>query len=298
MVWLYHQSMMLGSLSRMYPYQDQSSTQLNGPKSWHSPHQRGKQWASIAKDCERPSCKKMCLVGIPCFMWVYRIVYDQADTVTTASHKACEGYTFDLEMAVAGVLFVSRPKTSALKWFLRTWDISKLFNTSFTIWNFPVIPREVVGSPRNHRRQYECWEPPGTNIDPETEEEFKEHPWRSVLHDVWFINDDIMIHDTSLFCWSCSFEMPFRIFEGLLIILVERLLRHITSKPSENETGVRQDFYGKIDRYFSKEQVFEWDPRKNTLEELCSFLAVHPCPKSGKVRTGPTCRAACEVLRS
>eukprot|EP00435_Cladocopium_sp_Y103_P061241 s1968_g22.t2 len=41
-------------------------------------------------------------------------------------------------------------------------------------------------------------------------------------------------------------------------------------------------FYTKVDDYFPKEQVFQWDPRKNTLEELCAFLEISPCPKKGK----------------
>ncbi|CAK9052546.1 unnamed protein product [Durusdinium trenchii] len=44
-----------------------------------------------------------------------------------------------------------------------------------------------------------------------------------------------------------------------------------------------QDFYGKAKKYFSKEQIFDWDPRKNTLEELCNFLGIDPCIKKGKV---------------
>eukprot|EP00434_Breviolum_minutum_P007948 symbB.v1.2.007009.t3/scaffold385.1/size305797/5 len=44
-----------------------------------------------------------------------------------------------------------------------------------------------------------------------------------------------------------------------------------------------RSFYEKVDEYFPKEQVFEWDPRKNTLEELCQFLEISPCPKKGKV---------------
>jgi len=44
-----------------------------------------------------------------------------------------------------------------------------------------------------------------------------------------------------------------------------------------------RSFYEKVDQYFPKEQVFEWDPRKNTLEELCQFLEISPCPKKGKV---------------
>ena len=31
----------------------------------------------------------------------------------------------------------------------------------------------LVPQPRNHRRQYECWQPPTTTIDPTTEEEFR-----------------------------------------------------------------------------------------------------------------------------
>jgi len=53
------------------------------------------------------------------------------------------------------------------------------------------------------------------------------------------------------------------------------------SKKSNNTHSVRS-FYEKVDEYFPKEQVFEWDPRKNTLEELCQFLEISPCPKKGK----------------
>lgn len=44
-----------------------------------------------------------------------------------------------------------------------------------------------------------------------------------------------------------------------------------------------RSFYTKVDDYFPKEQVFQWDPRTNTLEELCAFLEISPCPKKGKV---------------
>ena len=43
-----------------------------------------------------------------------------------------------------------------------------------------------------------------------------------------------------------------------------------------------RSFYSKVDDYFPKEQVFQWDPRTNTLEELCAFLQISPCPKKGK----------------
>lgn len=43
-----------------------------------------------------------------------------------------------------------------------------------------------------------------------------------------------------------------------------------------------RSFYTKVDDYFPKEQVFQWDPRTNTLEELCAFLEISPCPKKGK----------------
>ena len=70
---------------------------------------------------------------------------------------------------------------------------------------------------RNHRRQYEAWEPPSTTWVPETEEEYN-------------------------------------------------------------------NFFEQVRNKIPKERLFEWDPRVNTMEELCDFLQIRPCPKTG--RTG------------
>lgn len=67
----------------------------------------------------------------------------------------------------------------------------------------------------NHRRQYECWAPPGTTVIPESKEEYEKH-----LHD-----------------WR---------------------------------------------NLVPKERLFDFDPRKNTKEEICAFLGIDPCPGRGK----------------
>ncbi|CAE7352404.1 ttc4 [Symbiodinium pilosum] len=41
-------------------------------------------------------------------------------------------------------------------------------------------------------------------------------------------------------------------------------------------------FFNEVRRRIPKERLFEWDPRRHTMEELCDFLNVHPCPKKGK----------------
>ena len=41
-------------------------------------------------------------------------------------------------------------------------------------------------------------------------------------------------------------------------------------------------FYAEVDTYYPKEQMFHWDPRRNTMEELCEFLGLSSCPKRGK----------------
>ncbi|CAJ1328164.1 unnamed protein product, partial [Effrenium voratum] len=44
-----------------------------------------------------------------------------------------------------------------------------------------------------------------------------------------------------------------------------------------------KSFYADTMKHFSKDDIFEWDPRKNTMTELCKFLGIEPCPKTGKV---------------
>lgn len=40
-------------------------------------------------------------------------------------------------------------------------------------------------------------------------------------------------------------------------------------------------FYQKIRDMVPPERLFEWDMRKNTYEELCEFVGISPCPRSG-----------------
>ncbi|CAE7470219.1 ME1 [Symbiodinium natans] len=49
----------------------------------------------------------------------------------------------------------------------------------------------------------------------------------------------------------------------------------------ENEEEY-DNFLANVRQTVPKERLFEWDPRRNKIEELCEFLDVRPCPKSGK----------------
>ena len=49
----------------------------------------------------------------------------------------------------------------------------------------------------------------------------------------------------------------------------------------ENEEDYNQ-FFEKVRQTVPKDRLFEWDPRRNTMEELCEFMEIRPCPKKGK----------------